>query len=412
MAKKLLFVPVLAAVFLFSGCDAEKASDSVLGGKAGYKAGVSSNHFGFGLYEKLREKEGNHFFSPFSVFSALSVAAEGARDNTWEEMRAALKLQPGAGAGRDSFLKLIDTVNKPGREFKLKTVNDLWVERSMRLLSSYTDTAKKYYLSGVNSRDFIGRPEEARLDINGYIERQTEKRIKDLLPRGSVDSDTRLIITNAIYFKADWLLEFEPSDTRRSDFFVSRGNSVKVDMMNMKRRGVIEDYYGKAKVLELPYAGEDASMLIFLPEQGAMAELEAEMTFEKYNSWMGSQSRGEDILIDLSLPKFKYESEYALKGALAEMGINSAFSERSADFSGITGSRNLFISDVVHKAFVAVDEKGTEAAAATGVVMKATSMPPPGVPFTVNRPFIFIIKENNSGAVLFMGRVVKPGGGS
>ena len=407
MIKKVLFVPVLVLSVFLAGCDADMAPDSASAGKAGSKAAVSSNHFGFSLYEKLKEKDGNHFFSPFSVFAALSMAAEGASGNTSREMRGTLSLIEDDGQRLSAFSDLIKSFNRADRAFKLKTVNDLWIEETMKPSNSYSDVVKKYYHSGMNARDFRGRPEEARVEINSDIERRTEKRIKNILPAGSVDSDTRLIITNAIYFKADWLRGFEAADTRKRDFYVSPGSPVKVDMMNRKIMGVIEDYYGKAKVLELPYAGKEASMLIFLPGGGGIKELEGFMAAEKYDQWLASRGNRE-IEIDLDLPKFSYAAEYGLKNALAALGMDSAFSPPAADFSGITGSRDLYISDVVHKAFVDVNEEGTEAAAATGVVMKAVSAPPPAVPFTVDRPFIFMIVEKETGAVLFMGRVVNP----
>jgi serpin B len=225
---------------------------------------------------------------------------------------------------------------------------------------------------------------------------------------------TRLILTNAIYFKADWMNQFKAESTNLQDFHLNASQAIPVSMMHQSLSGTaIEDYYGKAQVLEMPYVDREVSMFIFLPPQGGMADLEGQMNGDKLNAWFASRtpSAAGVTQVVLALPKFKYETSYSLVDTLRKMGMNTPF-DKTADFSGIDGEKDLVISDVLHKAFVAVDETGTEAAAATAVIIKLKSnfsmMPPPTVPFIVDRPFLFILYENTAGAVLFMGKVNDP----
>ena len=372
-----------------------------------YPPATGNNYFGLDLYQELRSEPGNIFFSPFSIFSAMSMVAEGARNQTWDEMRAVLHLQEDNSERWNAFLNLINTINDPVKQYQLRTANNLWLEQTMLFLPEYLDTTQDYYLAELTNLNFFGDPEGSRITINDRVEQQTEEKIKDLLPHGSIDSSVKLVLTNAIYFKAEWLNKFLEEDTYERDFHVSPDETVRVDMMNRGMTGVVEDYYGKARVLELPYLGDEVSMFIFLPEAGGMTELENNMTIAQIESWMASRT-SETQLINLFLPKFKVETTYNLNETLRDMGMPSVFNPGAADLSGMTGYKALFVSLVVHKAFVAVDEEGTEAAAATAVVCKLTSCPMYDELFMVDHPFIFTICENSTGAILFMGRVNDP----
>ncbi len=373
-----------------------------------YPPATANNYFGLDFYSELKSSEaGNIFFSPFSIFSAMSMTAEGARNSTWNEMRAVLHLQADDNERWNAFLSLINTINDPIKQYQLKTANNLWLENTMTFLPEYLDTTQNYYLAELTNMDFIGDPEGSRVTINDRVEQQTEEKIKNLLPAGSIDSSVKLVLTNAIYFKAEWLSKFLGEDTYERDFYVSPGETIKVDMMRQGMMGVIEDYHGVARVLELPYLGNEVSMFIFLPDPGEMAELENNMTIEQVDSWMASRTSTPQH-IHVSLPKFKVETEYTLNDILSDMGMPLLFNPGLADLSGMIGYMGLYVSLVVHKAFVAVDEEGTEAAAATGVVCRFTSAPMYDDYFMANHPFIFTICENSTDAILFMGRINYP----
>jgi serpin B len=359
-----------------------------------YPPGTGNNYFGLDLYQEIKKGEnGNIFFSPFSIFSALSMTSEGSKNITWNEMSAVLHLQQDNNTRWNAFLNLIQTINNPDKNYKLYTSNNLWLQKDFNFLNDYLNIVTNYYLAGLTTLDFVNDPEGARQTINSKVEEQTEGKIKELFPSGTINSYTRLVLTNAIYFKATWKYKFT-GYTYEQDFYVSPENLVKVQMMHQKLTRPIEDFFGKAKVLELPYIDDEVSMFIFLPEIGKMAER------KKINPV--------PVYIDLALPKFNIETKYNLNNILTNMGMPSAFLANIADFSGINGLKNLFITYVIHKAYVAVDEEGTEAAAATGVSIGATSVPPPATPFIVDRPFIFMICENSTGEILFMGRVINP----
>ena len=371
-----------------------------------YPPATGNNYFGLDLYQELRSEAGNIFFSPFSIFSAMSMVAEGARNQTWDEMRAVLHLQEDNSERWNAFLSLINTINDPIKQYQLRTANNLWLEQTMPFLPDFLTTTQDYYLAELTGMDFIGAPEPSRVTINDRVEDQTEGKIKNLLPQGCIDSSVRLVLTNAIYFKAEWLSKFLKEDTCERDFHASPGETIRVDMMSQAMMGVIGDYYGVARVLELPYLGNEVTMFVFLPEAGGMAELENNMTIDQVSSWMASRTSATQFIY-LGLPKFRIETEYTLNGTLKDMGMPSLFNS-AADLSGMIGYKALSVSLVVHKAFVAVDEEGTEAAAATGIVCGVTSAPMFDEYFIADHPFIFTICENSTGAILFMGRINGP----
>ncbi len=416
---KILFCFFSVLLFSFiSGCNSHKSPVIPDQGTiknltyTPYPPGTGNNYFCLDLYQEIKKKEnGNIFFSPFSIFSALSMTAEGSKNITWNEMSAVLHLQQDNSTRWNAFLNLIQTINNPNKDYKLYTANNLWLQKDFNFLNDYLNIVTNYYFAELTTLDFIADPEGSRQTINNRVEEQTQGKITNLFAPGTINSYTRLVLTNAIYFKATWKYKFLKDDTTyEQDFTVTPGNTIKVQMMHQKLYRSIENFYNKANVLELPYVNDEVSMFIFLPDIDKMSELENTMTIENLNSWMTERKKSSPapVYIDLALPKFRIETKYILNNTLSEMGMPSAFSDSIADFSGMTGFKGLFITHVVHKAFVAVDEEGTEAAAATGVGMGITSVPPPATPFIVDHPFIFMICENETGAILFIGRVNEP----
>jgi len=363
--------------------------------------------FAIELYSKLRGEEGNLFFAPYSLSSALAMVFAGARGDTAREMAAVLQLAPGPGT-HAAFARLQARLNRAAaREgVELGVANALWMQQDYTFRDEFLGLVKGNYLAELNLADFREAAEDARIVINAWVSKRTNKRISDLLSAGSLDASTRLILVNAVYFKGDWQYPFDRRFTREAPFFPTRGQSVNVPMMNRKRNfRYAEDE--AAQVLALPYAGEALSMLVLLPRaKDGLAELEAGLEIEKLNAWIG-KLRNEEIVV--SLPTFRVTSRFSLAETLASMGMRKVFS-RMADFSGITGRKDLFVSAVAHKAFVEVNEEGTEAAGATAVEMRMTAVrPSPPKVFRADHPFMFVIRDNASGSILFMGRVVNPG---
>jgi serpin B len=253
--------------------------------------------------------------------------------------------------------------------------------------------------------DFQNDPQGARQDINDWVSRETQEKIKDIVPPGAIDAMTRLVLANAIYFKADWASEFAREDTSDQDFHLADGNTVSVPTMYQNGSFRYAAERG-LQALELPYAGDQLSMVILLPDEGQLDALQTDLDAERLDELLGKLDYR---MVDVHLPKFTYEYSLSLADVLANMGMRTAFDPAKADFSGMDGARDLYIGDVLHKAFVAVDEAGTEAAAATVVIMKLTAMlPEDAIQFRVDRPFLFVIRDIPTGTILFVGRVMIP----
>lgn len=365
---------------------------------------TANNAFAFSLYRQLHTEQGNLFFSPFSVATALGMTLAGARTDTEREMVDVLRLQmpwPAVGPAAGALLASLDRGSAFGG-YRLDIANRLWGHEGYTFLDEFLATTRDHYDAELARLDFAGAPEAARGTINRWVEEQTENRIQELLPEGFVHPDTRLILTNAIYFKGDWAHKFDPNATRIGTFHVSPSETVSVSMMTRDgefraalRNGV--------SVLELPYAGNDLSMIVLLPTGGGgLAALEERLNAEYVDGWVAAL---DSTRLFVTIPRFTMTSTFSLGETLAAMGMPSAFDPSAADFSGMTGNRELFIGGVVHKAFVEVNEQGTEAAAATGVGMRTVSMPPS---FTADHPFVFVIRDNVTGSMLFVGRVANP----
>ncbi|XP_075849928.1 serpin B3-like [Microcebus murinus] len=308
------------------------------------------------------------------------------------------------------FQKLLTELHKHTEAYELKIANKLYGEKTYQFLEQYLDNVKEFYLASAESVDFQNATEESEKKINTWVETQTNGKIKDLIPNKTLDNTTVLVLVNAVYFKGQWEKKFNKEDTKEGEFWLNKGTSKSVQMMNQRKSfnfALLEDV--QAKVLEIPYKGEDLSMIVLLPNEiDGLQKLEDKLTAEKLIEWTSSQNMSKRG-VDLYLPRFKVEKSYDLKDVLMAMGMVDVFSPQDADLSGMTGSRGLVVTKVLHKAFVEVTEEGTEAAAATGIVISKTSTPYSIYEeFHCNHPFLFFIKQNKTNNILFFGRVSSP----
>jgi serpin B len=368
-----------------------------------------NNAFAVDLYAHLRSQPGNLFFSPESISTALSMAYAGARGDTASEMAKVLhftlpqdRLHPAMGA-------ILSGMNAPHQQYQLHVANALWAEKDYAVLGDFLKLTVKDYDAGFNRVDFKGAPEAARLTINQWVEQKTNNKINELLQPGTVNSSTKLVLTDAIYFMGNWEKPFGKDETAEEDFRVSPAQSVKAPLMHQEYSF---NYFngGTFQVLDIPYKYHDLSMIVFLPDDVAgLPAFEQSLTSTSLQLWHSKLVRTPVIL---TLPRFKVTRQFGLADTLGAMGMRGAFDANAADFSGITGNRDLSISAVIHKAFVDMNEQGTEAAAATAVTFEDMAArgeePPPPIVFRVDHPFVFLIRDNRSGAILFMGRVTDP----
>jgi len=365
------------------------------------------NEFALDLYGRLSPKKGNLFFSPYGISTALTMTYAGARGETARQMRDVLAFRIGDDrlhAGCANLSASLEADPKTAG-YELTIANALWGQRGYGFQSAFLALNRKHYGAGLKSVDFVRNAEGARKEINGWVEKKTRDRIKDLIPAGVLSPLTRLVLTNAIYFKGDWAAKFKESRTKDGIFQVSAAEKVTVPMMKQTEKFGYHQGRG-FQALELPYKGDALSMVMFLPESiDGLAGLEKVLTAKKIAEVTARLRRQK---VRLEMPRFKMTLFVSLKDALVAMGMADAFSDRRADFSGMTGRRDLYISAVLHKAFVEVNEEGTEAAAATAVVMALRGMPAPPPLFRADRPFVFIIRDRGTGAILFMGRVANP----
>ena len=367
--------------------------------------------FAFDLYQFLREGNDNLFYSPYSISLALAMTYAGARGETERQMADTLhftlpqeRLHP-AFNGLDLELarRGEGAEGKDGEGFRLNIVNAVWGQEDYHFIPEYLDVLAENYGAGLRLLDFAGDPEGSRVTINDWVSDQTEERIEDLIPQGAIDGLTRLVLTNAIYFNAAWNMPFEPGLTKDATFHLLDGSQVTVPMMRQTESFA----YGEGpeyRAVELPYDGRELSMVILLPQEGQFDSFEDSLDAGAMDAILSEMVYRE---VALTIPKFEFESGFSLVDVLAAMGMPAAFSD-GADFSGMTGDRALTITDVIHKAFVLVDETGTEAAAATAVIVAELAMPEEPIEFTADRPFIFLIRDIETGTILFVGRVVDP----
>jgi serpin B len=364
--------------------------------------------FAFDLYGRLDKKDGNFFFSPYSITTALAMTYAGARGETAAEMARTLHFTLPPARLHDAFAALRSELHGDAkkRQYRLHIANRLWGQKGYHFLPEFLQLTKTRHGAALAEADFAGHTEEARQAINAWVEKQTNDKIKDIIAKGVLDPGTRLVLANAIYFKAAWAHAFPEKGTREEAFRLSADKSVKVPMMHQ-----VEDcpYHDgdTFTMVSLPYAGYDLSMLVLLPKKmDGLAALEKSLTDEHLSAWLKKMQPRQ---VTLTLPKFKMTSKFSLEDELARMGMPLAFGG-SADFSGMTSEEKLFISKVIHQAFVDVNEKGTEAAAATVIILAPTGLPVqlPRATFRADHPFVILIRDTRTGSILFMGRVADP----
>ncbi len=372
----------------------------------------SNNGFAFDMYARLAaevaQKDGNLFFSPSSIVTALAMTYGGARGETAAEMKKVLHFQLDDKELHPAMGKLAKALTYKEKGLKLSIANALWGQEDYKFLDSFLDLNKKSYEAGLKNVDFKKATEETRKLINKWVEQKTNDKIKDLIKPGVLDAATKLVLTNAIHFKGTWKVKFDKKDTKKEKFHVTDEKSVQIDTMKMKKPNLKYLRGDGFKALELPYEGGKMSMVLFLPDKvDGLAQFEKSFTLENVKKWLPRM--WEQKIQEVAIPKFTMTREFSLNKVLAEMGMPTAFVYPKADFSGMDGSRELYISGVIHKAFVDVYEEGTEAAAATAVVMRAGSARPPEPKiFKADHPFAFVIRDVKTGTILFMGRVTDP----
>jgi len=368
---------------------------------------AANSTFATDLYTQLKSQKGNLFFSPYSISAALAMTYAGARATTAKQISEVLQFTMEQKRLHRAFGELMSELNAVQEKghVELRIANALWAEKNYHLLDSFLDVVTECYRAKVSYADFRTAYEVAREEINAWVEHQTNDKITELLKPGVLDPLTRLILINAIYFKGRWANQFAKRATRVAAFWVTSDTSVDVPMMSHES----EFNYAETdtmQILELPYAGNDLFMIILLPKAiDGLARLEASLSAENLNAWLGQLNKQK---VKVLMPRFEMTSQFSLERVLASMGMLDAFDLNRADFSGMDGTKMLYISAIVHKAFVEVNEEGTEAAAATGVVIGLKSVPQPPRAFRADHPFIFFIRDNRSESILFIGRVIDP----
>ena len=395
----------LILVLLGTACQ-EAAAPQV--NDAGKRAVVEGNNaFALDLYAKLKDSDGNLFFSPHSISTALAMTYGGARSETAAQMAKVLHFELEPKRLHPAFRILQEDLIGDSRKrgYELSVANALWGQKGYGFLREFLDLTKTCYGSGFHEVDFVNATEAARKTINAWVEKQTHDRIKELIRKEPpiLTTLTVLVLTNAIYFKGNWASQFDEKLTEDAPFAVTKQKKINVPMMHQRGDFMLMET-DKFQALELPYIGNELSMIVVLPRKvDGVGELENLLTVDNLNKWFASL-RKHNVFV--YLPKFRMTSEFRLDETLKSMGMTDAFSLLQADFSGMTIKERLFISAVLHKAFVDVNEEGTEAAAATVVVMAREGTPAKG--FRADHPFIFLIRDNRSGSILFLGRVANP----
>lgn len=366
--------------------------------------------FAFELYQELKEEDGNIFYSPYIVSAILAMAYAGARGDTEKQMADVLHFDLAQEDLHPAFNWLDQELASRGQgdnAFRLNIANAFWGQKDYGFLDSFLDTLSANHGAGIKILDFIAEPEESRVTINEWISEQTEEKIKDIIPPGIIDAMTRLILTNAIYFDADWEFKFNKANTLGETFHLLEGDTVTVPMMR-QHKTLKYCCGGNYRALELPYVGRQLAMVVILPDEGAFQSFEESLNSANLTGIIGRLNSTE---VALALPKFEYTSSFSLGEILAEMGMPLAFDITGpADFSGINNNipLRLHIGSVLHKAFVSVDEEGTEAAAAAIVEWAQPTASPEPEYFIADRPFIFLIRDIPTGTIIFVGRVLDP----
>ncbi|XP_028260291.1 leukocyte elastase inhibitor isoform X2 [Parambassis ranga] len=378
-------------------------------------AALSCSNTGFALelFRALSQANstGNVFVSPLSISSAMAMVYLGAKGDTAAQMAKALSFSSVKDVHAD-FQALNSDINSPSASYILKLANRLYGEQSSHFLPSFLDATQKYYQADLKAVDFIGAPEACRSEINSWVEEQTENKIKDLLKPGTVSVMTRLALVNAIYFKGNWMNRFDVANTKEMPFKLNKNETKAVQMMYQMKKlpyNYIPDH--DLQILELPYVGEELSMFVLLPGESTdgsdpLLKLENELTQERLDEWTNRDNMDIHSEVLIHLPKFKLEEDYELNEPLAKLGMKNVFCAGTSDLSGMNGQGGLFLSTVAHKAFVEVNEEGTEAAAATAGMVAFCMLREEH--FMADHPFLFFIRHNKTKSILFLGRFSSP----
>ncbi|XP_077209580.1 serpin B10-like [Paroedura picta] len=386
---------------------------------------VSNSSFTLDLFRVLAQLSPgkNLFYSSWSISSALAMVYLGARNKTASQMATVLHFNRGTEDSskepdpkdeelHQAFQEQISEINQPKSTYLLKTANRLYGEKTYPFLAEYKELTKKYYHAEAQEVNFRSEADQVRREINLWVESQTERKIQNLLPEDAVDSLTALVLVNAIYFKGNWANRFKEENTINAEFRLSKTTSTTVQMMFLKDTfRAFHISILKVNILELPYINNDLSMLILLPEDIAdettgLELLEKELTYERLSIWTSPEMM-EKMNVEVHLPKIKLMENYDLKTTLRSMGMTDAFSQNQADFTGMSAKNDLYLSEVYHKAFIEINEEGTEASAATAAVVTTRTSQEPLV-FKANHPFVFFIRHNKTKSILFFGRFCTP----
>jgi serpin B len=432
MTKKLcIAILLLAALLLFSACQSAQQSKSTVGNSDNIQEAKSSavrisapsynaselkqlvgdnNEFALDLYKQVKDDSTNVVFSPYSISMALGMTYAGARNQTETQMAAALHFN----CPQDKLHLLFNALDSDiasrqqydstsgSKYLKLVHVNSLWAQNDYSFLNKFLDVLMMNYGSGMRLVNFKSNPEQARHDINQWVADNTANKIPELLPSGDVDSYTRLVLTNAMYFNAAWNDPFNPSNSTSGYFNLENGNTVRVLMMTQQEVSFSCVFGSGYQAVELPYYGNEFSMLVIVPDKGAFSAFEQSLNYPLIEGIVGNLVKQQ---IKLTMPRFSYKSNVPLKDKLSAMGMTDAINPNLADLSGMDGTRNLYISNVYHQANIIVNEAGTEASAATAVKIGYTSLPKQ---ITIDRPFLYMIRDIKTGVFLFVGKVKNP----
>lgn len=407
----ILFSLLLSSVII-CGCLSDQAEQLLSGVRAhstdADQTVYACNSFALEMYRELADREENVFFSPWSLNAALSMTYEGARERTADEMMAVLHLCQNDSARRQSFSDVESAIGADNSDYVFTTASSLWADRGLPLRQEYCDLVSRYYHAHASNVDFQGAADNARQTINSWVDERTGHKITDLIPSGYINSLTRLVLASAVYFNATWDKQFSRDTTREEDFITGTGETIVVPMMRRVDEGARFRFMenGEVKVLQMPFKGERLLMTVILPKEHEITTLERSLTLEDILRWKKSLK---EQRVDVYLPRFRIKSSYFLKDRLADLGMPAAF-EEAANLSGISAAGGLFITEVVHQAYVDVNEEGTEASAASAVMIgeSASRDAEKASVFRADHPFLFMIEDKETGCILFMGKVSNP----
>lgn len=371
--------------------------------------------FALEFYDLIRNEDGNIIYSPFSLSLALNMTMAGAESSTEQAMLDALQINlPGEDVhpAINALLLAIEASQEKndndfeGESFQLNIANSIWGQDGFNFEQAFLDILAQHYEAGIFSVDFVNNPESARNAINDWVSEETEEKIEDLIPPDAINPLTRLVLANAIYFYGAWMHPFDQNATAEAPFFLLDDTEISVDMMKLFEEGFLYHQGENFQALNLPYRNSDFVMTLLVPDAGSFDEFEDSLSQRDLDEIFADMSFN---MVNLELPKFDFETEINANNALIALGMEEAFDPNLSDFSGIADIEDLHITDVLQKATITVDEEGTEAAAATAVIIGVTSAPiDEPISLVIDRPFLFMIRHRLSNTILFMGRVLEP----